>query len=146
MAPRRTIQPQISTVWAESLIELSMKVPGYWWDGCNDYKLHDGKLDSFDIQTQKWNLILDDRNEPFPFIMAYDAVSMYADEDSSTIDRFHIRMCLKAAMRLKLTMVLDTLGCQLRRGLELTLKMDRMMVEEQSIRLNRLGRRRTRYI
>jgi hypothetical protein len=88
MAPIRPIQPQISTVWAESLIGLSMKVPDYWWDGCNGYKLHDGKIDSFDIQTQKWNLILDARDEPFP--LAYDAVSMYADEDSSTIEDYQL--------------------------------------------------------
>jgi hypothetical protein len=67
-----------------------MKVPDYWWDGCNGYKLHDGKIDSFDIQTQKWNLILDARDEPFPFLMAYDAVSMYADEDSSTIEDYQL--------------------------------------------------------
>jgi hypothetical protein len=30
--------------------------------------------------NQKWNLMLDDRNEPFPVLMAYDAVSMYANE------------------------------------------------------------------
>jgi hypothetical protein len=38
-----------STVWAKSLVGLSMKVPGYWWDGCNTYKLHDGTIDSFDV-------------------------------------------------------------------------------------------------
>jgi hypothetical protein len=90
MAPRRPIKPQISTVWAESLIGLYMKVPDYWWDGCNGYKLYDGKIDSFDIQTQRWNLILDARDEPFPFLMAYDAVSMYVDEDSSTIDEYQL--------------------------------------------------------
>jgi hypothetical protein len=90
MAPKRTIQPQISTVWAESLVGLSMKVHGYWWDGCNSYKLHDGTIDSFHISTQKWNLILDDRNEPFPFLMAYDAASMYANEDSSTIEDYQL--------------------------------------------------------
>jgi hypothetical protein len=43
MPPKRTIQPQINTVWAKSLEGLSMKVPGYWWDGCKkSYKLHDG--------------------------------------------------------------------------------------------------------
>jgi hypothetical protein len=68
-----------------------MKVPDYWWDGCNGYKLHDGKIDSFDIQTQKSNLILNDRNEPFPFlIMAYDAVSMYVNEYSSTIEEYQL--------------------------------------------------------
>jgi hypothetical protein len=33
---------------------------------------------------------LDDRNEPFPFLMAYDAVSMYANEDSSTIEEYQL--------------------------------------------------------
>jgi hypothetical protein len=88
MPPKRTIQPQINTGWAEFLVGLSMEVPGYWWDGCKSYKLHDGTIDSFDVVKQKWNLILDDTKEPFPFLMAYDAVSMYANEDSSTIGRF----------------------------------------------------------
>jgi hypothetical protein len=35
-------------------------------------------------------LILDARDEPFPFLMAYDAVSMYADEDSSTVDEYQL--------------------------------------------------------
>jgi hypothetical protein len=52
----RSKQPPISTEWAESLIGLSMKVPDYWWDDCKSHKLHDGKIDSFDIQNQKWNL------------------------------------------------------------------------------------------
>jgi hypothetical protein len=82
MAHKRTVQPQISTVWAESLVVgLSMKVPGYWWDGCKSYKLHDGTIDSFDVVNQKWNLMLDDTREPFPFLMAYDAVSIYANEN-----------------------------------------------------------------
>jgi hypothetical protein len=34
--------------------------------------------------------MLDDRNEPFPFLMAYDAVSMYAGEDSSTIEDYQL--------------------------------------------------------
>jgi hypothetical protein len=120
MPPKRTIQPQISTVWAKSLIGLSMKVPDYWWDGCNGYKSHDGKIDSFDIQTQKWSLILDDRIEPFPFLMAaYDAVSMYADEYSSTIDKYQLpyQAVFVGDDEMKLRMVLDTLGRQLRSGL-----------------------------
>jgi hypothetical protein len=67
-----------------------MKVHRYWWDGCNSYKLHDGTIDAFNISTQEWNLILDDRNKPFPFLMAYDAVSMYANEDSSTIEDYQL--------------------------------------------------------
>jgi hypothetical protein len=90
MPPKRPTQQLISTEWAESLIGLSMKVPEYWWQGCKGYRLHDGKIDSFDIQTQKWNLLLDARDEPFPYLMAYDAVAMYADEDSSTIDEYQL--------------------------------------------------------
>jgi hypothetical protein len=67
MPPKTTIEPQISTEWAQSLIGLSMKVPENWWVGCKGFKLHNGKIDSFDIQSQKWNLLLDDRDKPFHF-------------------------------------------------------------------------------
>jgi hypothetical protein len=67
-----------------------MNVPEYWWDGCNGYKLHDGKIDSFDIDSQKWNLLLDARDEDLPYLMAYSALSMYADEDSSTIEEYQL--------------------------------------------------------
>jgi hypothetical protein len=87
---RRPKEPTINVEWAKSLIGLSMKVPEYWWPGYNGYRLHDGKIDSFDIDTQKCNLVLDDRNEPFPFLMAYDAVSMYANEDSSTLYEYQL--------------------------------------------------------
>jgi hypothetical protein len=90
MAPRQPIAPLISVEWAESLVGLSMKVPEYWWDGCNGYKLHDGKIVSFDITTQKWNLLLDSRDEDLPYLMAYSAVSLYADEDSSTIEEYQL--------------------------------------------------------
>jgi hypothetical protein len=90
MPIKRPTQPQISTVWVESLVGLSMKVPGYCWDGCKSYKLQDGTIDSFDVVNQKWNLILDDRNEPFPFLMAYDAIYMYANEDTSTIEDYQL--------------------------------------------------------
>jgi hypothetical protein len=34
--------------------------------------------------------MLDDRREPFPFPMAYDVVSMHANEDSSTIEDYQL--------------------------------------------------------
>jgi hypothetical protein len=81
--------------------------------------------------------MLDDRNEPFPFLMAYDAVSMYADEDSSTMSTsFHSKLFLKVTMRSKLRMVLNILGQQLQSGLKLTLK--EMKVEEEPIRMDGL--------
>jgi hypothetical protein len=54
------------------------------------FNLHDGKIDSFNISSQKWNLLLDARDEPFPFLMAYDAVYEYADEDSSTYHEYQL--------------------------------------------------------
>jgi hypothetical protein len=91
MPPKRSKQPPISTEWAQSLIiGLSMKVPDYWWDGCKSHKLHDGKIDSFDICSQEWNLLLDSRDDPFPFLMAYEAVYEYADEDFSTYHEYQL--------------------------------------------------------
>jgi hypothetical protein len=91
MPPRTPIQPPISVEGAESLIGLyNMEVPEYWWDGCNGYKLHDGKIDSFDISEQKWNLVLDARDEDLPYLMAYEAVSLYSNGDSSTFDEYQL--------------------------------------------------------
>jgi hypothetical protein len=67
-----------------------MKVPEYWWDGFKGHKLHDGRIDWFDIDRRKWNLILDARDEDFPYLMAYDAVYKYADEGSSTYHEYQL--------------------------------------------------------
>jgi hypothetical protein len=90
MPHRQPKQPPISTEWAQSLILLSMKVPENWWQGCRGFKLFDGKIDSFDIQIQKWNLLLDSRDEPDLFLMAYDAVYEYANEESSTYHEYQL--------------------------------------------------------
>jgi hypothetical protein len=90
MPPRRNNQPPISVEWAESLIGLSMRVPDNWWVGCTGHNLHDGKIVSFDISTEKWNLLLDARDEDLPYLMAYSAVCMYANEDSSTFHEYHV--------------------------------------------------------
>jgi hypothetical protein len=67
-----------------------MKVPQNWWVGCSGYNLHDGKIDSFNISEQKWNLVLDARDEDLPYLMAYDAVDEYADETSSTFHEYQL--------------------------------------------------------
>jgi hypothetical protein len=90
MAPRSLEEPPINVEWAESLIWLSTKVAEYWWDGCNAYKLHDGKIDSFDISEQKWNLLLDTQDDDDLYLMAYSAVCEYSDEASSTFDEYHL--------------------------------------------------------
>ena len=86
--PRR--RRPISVEWAKSLVGLSMKVPEYWWDGCKGYRLHDGVIDSYDIAKQKWNLLLNSRDDDDLYPMAYSAVSTYADNDSSTIDEYQL--------------------------------------------------------
>jgi hypothetical protein len=90
MPHRRSKEPIISIEWAESLIGLSMKVPQNWWVGCSGYNLHDGRIDSFNISEQKWNLVLDARDEDLPYLMAYDAVYVYADETSSTFYEYQL--------------------------------------------------------
>jgi hypothetical protein len=44
----------------------------------------------FDIDQQKWNLLLDARDEDLPYLMAYDAVYEYADETSSTFHEYQL--------------------------------------------------------
>jgi hypothetical protein len=67
-----------------------MKVPVYWWAGYNGHKLHDGKIESFNISEQKWNLVLDARDDPFSYLMAYDAIYEYTDEGSSTYHEYQL--------------------------------------------------------
>jgi hypothetical protein len=90
MPPRRPKQPQISTDWVQSLIGLSMKVPENWWKGCKGFKLFDGKIDSFNIRAQIWNPLLDSRDDDDMYLMAYEAVYEYADEDSSTYHEYQL--------------------------------------------------------
>ena len=66
----------IDIEWAKSLKGLSMKVPDNWWPGYTDQILHDGKIDSFDPLTQKWNLLLDSNDDDDLYLMAYEALSV----------------------------------------------------------------------
>ena len=90
MPPKGAELPSINLEWAESLIGLCMKVPDHWWSGCKGRNLHDGRIESFDISEQKWNLKLDSKEEHFPYLMAYDAVCKYSNEESSTFNEFHL--------------------------------------------------------
>ena len=69
---------------------LSIKVPDNWWPGYNDQILHDGKIDSFDPLTQKWNLLLDSNDDDALYLMAYDAVCEYSNKQSSTFHEFQL--------------------------------------------------------
>ena len=88
MAPRRRL---MSTEWADSLVGLSMRVPDHWWEGYNSYFLNDGKIVSFDIDTQKWNLLLDTRDDGDDlYLMAYEAVCEYSNRQSSSFKEFQL--------------------------------------------------------
>ncbi|OEU11919.1 hypothetical protein FRACYDRAFT_245042 [Fragilariopsis cylindrus CCMP1102] len=87
MPPRRR---PISVEWAKSLVGLSMKVPDYWWDGCKGYRLHDGVIDSYCEISQRWNLLLDTKEDDALYLMAYEAIYKYADFDSSTYNEFQL--------------------------------------------------------
>ncbi|OEU07069.1 hypothetical protein FRACYDRAFT_252180 [Fragilariopsis cylindrus CCMP1102] len=87
MPPKRR---PISVEWAKSLVGLSMKVPDYWWDGCKGYRLHDGVIDSYCEISQRWNLLLDTKEDDALYLMAYEAIYKYADFDSSTYNEFQL--------------------------------------------------------
>jgi hypothetical protein len=88
MAPRCL---KIDTCWAESLVGLSMRVPDHWWESYNGSNLHDGKIVSFDVVSQKWNLLLDTRDDGDDlYLMAYEAVCEYSNKESSTFNEYQL--------------------------------------------------------
>ena len=80
----------IDEEWAESLVGLSMQVPDNWWIGYSGSDLHDGKIVSFDWEEQKWNLLLDTRDDDDEYLMAYEAVCAYCNTHSSTFKEFQL--------------------------------------------------------
>jgi hypothetical protein len=87
MAPRRK---KIDTEWATSLVGLAMRVPDHWWESYNGNELHDGSIISFDVASQKWNLLLDDQDDDDEYLMAYDAVCEYCNKQHSTFNRYQL--------------------------------------------------------
>jgi hypothetical protein len=67
-----------------------MKVPEYWWQDYKGNRLHDGVIISFSKADQKWNLLLNSRDDDDHYLMSYEAVSTYADNDFSSIDKYQL--------------------------------------------------------
>ena len=67
-----------------------MKVPEYWWQDYKGNRLHDGVIISFSKADQKWNLLLNSRDDDDHYLMSYEAVSTYADNDFSSIDEYQL--------------------------------------------------------
>jgi hypothetical protein len=67
-----------------------MRVPDHWWERYNGSNLNDGKIVSFDIDSQKWNLLLDDVDDDDEYLMAYEAVCEYSNKQHSTFNRYQL--------------------------------------------------------
>jgi hypothetical protein len=67
-----------------------MRVPDHWWECYNGSNLNDGKIVSFDIGSQKWNLLLDDPDDKDEYLMAYEAVCEYSNKEHSTFNWYQL--------------------------------------------------------
>ena len=90
MLPKKKKPNLISLEWGQSLIGLPMAVPENWWTYCTGYNLHNGKIVSFDQKKERWNLLLDTRDDDELYGMNYEALCKYSDELSSTFDDYHL--------------------------------------------------------
>jgi hypothetical protein len=81
---------KIDIEWAESLVGLAMKVPDHWWESYKGSNKNDGKIVSFDVVNQKWNLLLDDQDDDDQYLIAYDAVCEYCNKQHSTFSRYFL--------------------------------------------------------
>ena len=81
---------KIDTEWGNSLVGLHMKVPDSWWVSFKSSNLNDGKIVSFDVVNQKWNLLLDDEDDEDVYLIAYDAVCEYANKQHSTFNQYQL--------------------------------------------------------
>ena len=83
MAPKN--KAKIDVEWAESLVGLRLCVPDSWWVGYKTRDLNDGKVCSFDVETQKWMFVLDS-DEATDCPMACSAIHQCVDPEVSTLD------------------------------------------------------------
>jgi hypothetical protein len=63
-----------------------MRVPDHWWERYNGSKLNDGKIVSFDVVNQRWNLLLDDQDDDDEYLMVYEVVCEYCNKQHSTFN------------------------------------------------------------
>ena len=82
----RIIDPE----WAETLDGLRMSVPNHWWKGHRGNRLHQGKIVLFLENTNRWQLLLDDIDDPNHYAMNYEAVLAYVDEQAGTYPRYNL--------------------------------------------------------
>ena len=83
-------------------------------------------------------LLLDARNNDDLYLIAYDDVYEYADETSSTFQKYQLtyQAVWIGGGEIDIARVFDTQKLPWMNGIKLLLKMGRMVVDVQSIRLN----------
>jgi hypothetical protein len=81
---------KIDTEWANSLVGLHVKVPDSWWVSFKTSNLNDGTIVSFDSVNEKWNLLLDDKDDDDQYLMAYDALCEYSNKEHSTFNQYQL--------------------------------------------------------
>ena len=82
----RIIDPE----WAETLDGLRMSVPNHWWNGHRGNRLHQGRIVLFLENTNRWQLLLDDIDDPNHYAMNYEAVVAYADAEAGTYAHYNL--------------------------------------------------------
>ncbi|KAL3822157.1 LOW QUALITY PROTEIN: hypothetical protein ACHAXA_011702, partial [Cyclostephanos tholiformis] len=89
-SPIKRATVTIDQKWAQTLVGLRMKVPGNWWNGCNDKALYAGRIASinFSDDTKCYFILELDTGETYP--MRYDAVRCYADKEHPTNTSFYL--------------------------------------------------------
>ena len=87
MAPdRRIIDPEL----AEMLVGLRMSLPNCWWLGHKGNQLHHGPIVMFVEDTNKWQLLLDNVNDPKHYAMNWEGIFEYADVEAGIYLSYHL--------------------------------------------------------
>ena len=64
----------IDYAWALSCVGLQMKVPEWWWEGCNGTQFYSGVIIKYNGVNGRWLLLLNDEHYSKRWCMRWDAV------------------------------------------------------------------------
>ena len=71
----------IDVKWSEQLVG---------WVGYKSQSLNDGKVQLFDVESQKWMILLLDSDNGTDYPMAYTAIYQYVNTEASTFEDFNV--------------------------------------------------------
>jgi hypothetical protein len=93
-APSRPpLYTDIDRVWAATLIGIKMAVPDSWWDGYDTPDINYGRIIAVDFSDPAgrfWKLQLDSDDDNEIYLMRYDALALYADEEDDWYENYHL--------------------------------------------------------